>query len=50
MPVTASEVEPEPDQERPWLTRGAGGIGTPSLLADVGHEVPTALMASPVPG
>jgi len=26
-----------------WLTRGVAGIGTASLLADVGHEVPTAL-------
>jgi MFS family permease len=30
---------------RPWLTRGVGGIGTASFLADVGHEVPTSLMA-----
>jgi MFS family permease len=33
-----------------WLTRGVGGIGTASLLADVGHEVPTALLASLVTG
>ncbi|MEV0070795.1 MFS transporter [Amycolatopsis sp. NPDC050768] len=32
--------------KRPWLTPGVGGIGTASFLADVGHEVPTALMAS----
>jgi MFS family permease len=31
---------------RPWLTPGVGGIGSASFLADVGHEVPTALMAS----
>jgi hypothetical protein len=31
---------------RPWLTRGVGGIGTASFLADVVHEVPTSLMAS----
>ncbi|MCK9924201.1 MFS transporter [Frankia sp. AgPm24] len=30
---------------RPWLTPGVGGIGAASFLADVGHEVPTALMA-----
>jgi MFS family permease len=30
----------------PWLTPGVGGIGTASFLADVGHEVPTSLMAS----
>lgn len=31
---------------RVWLTPGVGGIGTASFLADVGHEVPTSLMAS----
>jgi MFS family permease len=30
---------------RPWLTPGVGGIGTASFLADVGHEIPTSLMA-----
>lgn len=30
----------------PWLTPGVGGIGTASFLADVGHEIPTSLMAS----
>lgn len=32
--------------KRPWLTPGVGGIGTASFLADVGHEIPTSLMAS----
>jgi MFS family permease len=32
--------------QRAWLTPGVGGIGTASFLADVGHEVPTSLMAS----
>ena len=32
--------------ERAWLTRGVAGIGSASLLADVGHEVPTALLPS----
>lgn len=32
--------------DRRWLTRGVGGIGAASLLADVGHEVPTALLPS----
>ena len=31
---------------QPWLTPGVGGIDSASFLADVGHEVPTALMAS----
>ncbi len=29
-----------------WLTPGVRGIGLASLLADLGHEIPTALMAS----
>ena len=30
--------------EQPWLTPGVRGIGAASLLADLGHEVPTALL------
>jgi hypothetical protein len=33
-----------PDQE--WLTPGVRGIGLASLLADLGHEIPTALLPS----
>lgn len=33
-----------PAQE--WMTPGVRGIGTASLLADLGHEVPTALLPS----
>jgi MFS family permease len=40
---TPSNAETTPDR---WLTRGVGGIGTASLLADLGHEVPTALLPS----
>lgn len=29
-----------------WLTPGVGGIGVASLLADLGHEVPTSLLPS----
>ncbi|MCJ7712365.1 MAG: hypothetical protein MUQ32_16210, partial [Chloroflexi bacterium] len=29
-----------------WLTPGVRGIGLASLFADLGHEIPTALMAS----
>lgn len=29
-----------------WLTSGVAGIGAASLLADLGHEVPTALLPS----
>lgn len=40
-PETDSRSAPEP-----WLTPGVRGIGTASLLADLGHEVPTALLPS----
>lgn len=36
----------QPVAAGPWLTRGVAGIGTASLLSDVGHEVPTALLPS----
>jgi len=29
-----------------WLSRGVAGIGTASFLADLGHEIPTALLPS----
>lgn len=32
--------------EPPWLSRGVGAIGSASLLADLGHEIPTALLPS----
>lgn len=31
---------------RPWLTPGVRGIGLASLLSDLGHEIPTALLPS----
>ena len=34
-----------PSRER-WLGPGVAGIGTASFLADVGHEIPTALLPS----
>ena len=33
-------------RHEPWLTPGVRAIGTASLLADLGHEVPTALLPS----
>ncbi|MBX5442703.1 MAG: MFS transporter [Solirubrobacteraceae bacterium] len=37
----------EPQRRRdPWLTPGVRGIGAASLLADAGHEIPTALLPS----
>jgi MFS family permease len=35
-----------PDDQARWLTPGVRGIGAASLLADLGHEVPTALLPS----
>jgi MFS family permease len=29
-----------------WFSRGVAGIGTSSFLADLGHEIPTALLPS----
>ena len=39
------EVKLKPD-EGAWLTPGVVGIGGASLLADIGHEIPTALLPS----
>ncbi len=39
--VPAQEKE---QQQESWLTPGVIGIGTASLLADIGHEIPTALL------
>ena len=39
------DLEPADTAER-WMTPGVAGIGTASFLADVGHEIPTALLPS----
>src|SRR3954454_4338026 len=40
-------VDAEPaERDSAWLTPGVRGIGTASLLADLGHEVSTALLPS----
>lgn len=45
--TSTSAAEPTDEQaERPWLTPGVKGIGSASFLADVGHEIPTALLPS----
>ena len=45
--MTASTPPRAPtEMPEPWFTPGVRGIGTASLLADVGHEVPTALLPS----
>ena len=37
-------TEPTAETSERWLTPGVRGIGTASFLADVGHEIPTALL------
>ena len=44
--MSTEPQEPADDSGRRWLTPGVGGIGAASLLADLGHEVPTALLPS----
>jgi len=45
MSETASDPPIQEGRQR-WLTPGTAGIGGPSLLADVGHEIPTSLLPS----
>ncbi len=45
-PLGEVQTEPIPPGAPRWLTKGVWGIGFASFLADVGHEVPTALFAS----
>lgn len=46
-PSTPAEPTTEPSAgDQRWLTPGVAGIGTASLLADAGHEIPTALLPS----
>ncbi|WP_028066003.1 MFS transporter [Solirubrobacter soli] len=39
-------AQAQKDGAERWLTPGVRGIGTASLLADLGHEIPTALLPS----
>jgi MFS family permease len=45
MVCTMNAGQPAHDDSR-WLSRGVIGIGGASLLSDLGHEVPTALLPS----
>ena len=40
------QTSDQTEQSRSWLTPGVLGIGLASLLADAGHEIPTALLPS----
>lgn len=46
--MATHSAPPDSDAESagPWLTPGVRGIGAASLLADLGHEIPTALLPS----
>jgi MFS family permease len=44
--VTPAREAQAPGPRGSWLTPGVRGIGAASLLADAGHEVPTALLPS----
>ena len=46
MTGTAPPAAPGAPDQGTWLTPGVRGIGAASLLADVGHEIPTALLPS----
>ncbi|MFG2668570.1 MFS transporter [Streptomyces sp. NPDC048387] len=46
MKDTAPPADTTPEHEERWLTPGVKGIGSASFLADVGHEIPTALLPS----
>jgi len=45
-PSAEVRTAPIPANVPHWLTKGVWGIGFASFLADVGHEIPTALFAS----
>jgi hypothetical protein len=42
----AADTEPEETASPRWFSQGVARIGTASLLADLGHEIPTALLPS----
>jgi len=44
--MPSAELDTKAPASERWLTAGARGIGTASLLSDLGHEVPTALLPS----
>jgi hypothetical protein len=45
-PPPSDATEATAERKEPWLTPGVRGIGTATFLADVGHEIPTALLTS----
>jgi MFS family permease len=45
-PADDQTEDPASEPVDGWMTPGVKGIGTASLLADIGHEIPTALLPS----
>lgn len=48
--MTTTPASTPEHAEQTWLTPGVRGIGGASLLADVGHEIPTSLLPSLLTG
>lgn len=46
LPLSATDTAVVDDAQARWLTPGVRGIGSASLLADMGHEIPTSLLPS----
>jgi MFS family permease len=46
MTTTPESDRPTTPEQQRWLTPGVRGIGSASFLADIGHEIPTALLPS----
>ena len=46
MPDAAAQIEPPSTTDQRWFGPSVRGIGGASLLSDLGHEVPTALLPS----
>jgi hypothetical protein len=42
--METAEAKPDTGADQRWLTPGVREIGSASLLANLGHEVPTALL------
>lgn len=49
-PMTGVATKHEAAPHERWLTPGVRGIGGASLLADIGHEIPTSLLPSLLTG
>jgi hypothetical protein len=48
--MTSIQAHSDKHASEPWLTPGVRGIGGASLLADIGHEIPTSLLPALLTG